>query len=393
MVSETIRVVPRDKRFTDIVPANQEHTVARTDYAAQQEARALKRKRRPARRQVEERASSDALPPQTGQVYNVWYGAWSGGDRFDKSASLVHAETKCVPARDSGWTRADRTPGAYFCLFFARGCCAEGPDCKFLHRTPTATDIYPPNVDCFGRDKHADYRDDMGGTGSFLRQNHTLYVGRITSADDAVEAALSNAFCAWGAVERIRVLNSRGIAFVTYAHLAAAEFAKEAMTNQSLDNDEVLNVKWAAVDPNPQAAKRDAKRAEEQAAAAIRRALPQEFLDELEGKPGAGSKKKQKRLDYGLEGYTPSDELWYERGDNAINPAGRPKAIEAGQIEPNTPDGTETVEQKDSIISNRALQALAALKRGMPAHQETTVARSAEARALVVYGSDDDDDE
>lgn len=31
----------------------------------------------------------------------------------------------------------------------------------------------------FGREKHGQYRDDMGGVGSMLRVNKTLYVGRI----------------------------------------------------------------------------------------------------------------------------------------------------------------------------------------------------------------------
>jgi hypothetical protein len=47
--------------------------------------------------------------------------------------------------------------------------------------------MFSPNVDCFGRDKHADYRDDMGGVGSFMRQNLTIYVGRIHVTDDIEE--------------------------------------------------------------------------------------------------------------------------------------------------------------------------------------------------------------
>lgn len=43
----------------------------------------------------------------------------------------------------------------------------------------------------------------------------------------------------------------------------AAEFAKVAMGDQSLDDDEVLNVRWALVDPNP-----IAQAVEEQAASA-----------------------------------------------------------------------------------------------------------------------------
>jgi hypothetical protein len=52
--------------------------------------------------------------------------------------------------------------------------------------------MFSPNVDCFGRDKHADYRDDMGGAGSFMRQNLTLYVGRIHVTDDIEEAVATS---------------------------------------------------------------------------------------------------------------------------------------------------------------------------------------------------------
>lgn len=376
MSEAVVQVVPKGERFTDLVPKSQDTTIT-------------KRKRRPARRQADAYKSAETLPPQTGQIFNIWYGKWSGGDKEDQLASKEHAETKCDPVRDSGWTKADKTPGSYFCLFFARGCCPHGPDCQYLHRLPQPTDMYAPNVDCFGRDKHADYRDDMGGVGSFLRQNHTLYIGRITTTED-IEEAVATAFCQWGEVERIRVLNSRGVAFVTYVHQNSAEFAKEAMAHQSLNSNEILNVRWATQDPNPQAAARDARRAEEQAAIAIRRALPQEFLDELEGR---GGEKKQKRLDYGLEGYQPPDEIWYQRGLGAVNPAGQTKAI-AGQdtitepLQISNNQDTVSTESDGAIFKGRALDALKSLGSKPSATEKPAQQKS----ALVLYGSDEDDD-
>jgi hypothetical protein len=47
------------------------------------------------------------------------------------------------------------------------------------------------------------------------------------------------------------VLYNRGIAFVTYQYEVNAQFAKEAMQHQSMDMDEILNVRWATEDPNP----------------------------------------------------------------------------------------------------------------------------------------------
>ena len=46
------------------------------------------------------------------------------------------------------------------------------------------------------------------------------------------------------------MLTGRGIAFVRYRNRCSAEFAKEAMFGQSLDNNEILLVKWANDDPN-----------------------------------------------------------------------------------------------------------------------------------------------
>jgi len=40
------------------------------------------------------------------------------------------------------------------------------------------------------------------------------------------------------------------VAFVRYKHRACAEFAKESMIGQSLDNAEILDIRWAIDDPN-----------------------------------------------------------------------------------------------------------------------------------------------
>ena len=42
----------------------------------------------------------------------------------------------------------------------------------------------------------------------------------------------------------VKVLQYRSVAFVTYKSELHAQFAKEAMACQSLDNDEILNVRW-----------------------------------------------------------------------------------------------------------------------------------------------------
>ncbi|KAK0548648.1 Pre-mRNA-splicing factor [Tilletia horrida] len=244
---------------------------------------------------------------QSGTTYNIWYNKWSGGDREDGYNNKTKAETRCDIARDSGYTRADAAKGSAYCLFFARGHCPLGAECTFLHRLP-ATNYNPEQGrDIFGREKHGDYRDDMGGVGSLQRVNRTLYVGRIVeeqntssrgggvnvgglgaqwrdggrtvkggrSVGDALrsqgksrqqmgespsEKVLRRHFAEWGEIERVRVLHGRSCGFVTYVSESAAQFAKEAMSNQSLDHNEVLNVRWSTDDPNPAAQRRDRKR-------------------------------------------------------------------------------------------------------------------------------------
>ena len=51
----------------------------------------------------------------------------------------------------------------------------------------------------------------------------------------------------------MNVIFRLSIAFVRFRMRCSAEFAKVAMAGQSLDEDEVLNLRWAFADPNPTA--------------------------------------------------------------------------------------------------------------------------------------------
>ena len=50
---------------------------------------------------------------------------------------------------------------------------------------------------------------------------------------------------------------------MTYVNEYNAQFAKESMACQSLDNDEILNVRWATEDPNPTSKVSEKRRLEE----------------------------------------------------------------------------------------------------------------------------------
>jgi len=153
-----------------------------------------------------------------------------------------------------------------------------------VHTLPDPNTAMPDSSkDCFARDKFADYRDDMGGVGSFNRQNRTLYVGRIkeTGNGQETEEVVLRHFKEWGDIERIRVLQYRSVAFVTYVSEIHGQFAKEAMACQSLDNDEILNVRWATEDPNPVQKVAEKRRLEDMGQEAIQARMDPRIVDAM----------------------------------------------------------------------------------------------------------------
>lgn len=196
------------------------------------------------------------------------------------------------------------------------------------------------------------------------------------------------------------MLNTRGVAFITYTNEANAQFAKEAMAHQSLDHEEILNVRWATADPNPMAQAREARRIEEQAAEAIRRALPEEFVAEIEGRDPEARKRRKIESSYGLEGYEAPDEVHYARGINAVNPRGREGFEVEYQERPMIENGEsseaqaqperyeETPQQTGGIFSGSTLAALSKAKVSVASKSKP----AASAGPLVAYDSDSDDE-
>jgi hypothetical protein len=168
--------------------------------------------------------------------------------------------------------------------------------------------------------------------------------------------------------------------------LANSEFAKEAMAHQALDNNETLNVRWATVDPNPVAQKREARRVEEQAAEAIRRALPASYIAELEGRKWEGAdpeeERKRRKIDgsFGLQGYDAPDDVWYASEKSRLEAPEQPKMLESAS------DVAEQQQQQSSgLLGASTLAALQGVR--------AAPAKPALSGPLVGYGSDSDDDE
>lgn len=81
----------------------------------------IRRKKRPARVQADPAVAKADPSTQSGLTWNIWYSKHEGGQRGDEQHSLNKpAPGRCSIAKDSGYTRADRTPGAFFCGWFRR---------------------------------------------------------------------------------------------------------------------------------------------------------------------------------------------------------------------------------------------------------------------------------
>ncbi|GBB89216.1 hypothetical protein RclHR1_01590021 [Rhizophagus clarus] len=349
---------------------------------------------RPARKQVDDsilkvgpnRVTSD----QQGTFYNIWYNKWSGGERSSKY-TREKAKTRCNVKLDAGATKGDKISNTYFCLYFARGCCPFGYECNYWHRIPTDSDPIDTTIDSFGRDKFDEYREDMGGIGSFNRENRTLYVGHVTICPD-MEANVRKHFEEWGEIEKIKILKDKGVAFVTYNNSLNAEFAKEAMSNQSLDNNEVLNVRWATDDPNPRAKEEFKRKAEAMAAQAIIKSLPAEFTlsntDYVNKRPRLNDDDNQNPLV--LEGGQYSNDLEASAYYEDQHYTSHQPNIETIK----TNSSLKNLKSK-SIVSDETLENLKILSQGLSSTnynkiKETTTEALT---GLAEYESDDDSDD
>ena len=245
-------------------------------------------------------------------TYNIWYNK-NVGER-GHSKERVHATSRCNIAQDSGQTKGSERQwgGTFLCLKFARGCCPFGYECSWIHALPS--NEFDANLettkDCFGRERHENVRDDQSGVGSFSSDPdtaRTLYVGGISVTSD-LQSIVYEHFKEWGEIDNIRMLQSKGVAFVRYKNRSSAEFALEAMQSQSLDHNEILNVRWATDDPNPWVVKRKLQKSKEQLFSAVL----SDYDGPLEITPGSEDGRQfQKRQRRGCESLDQGEAVSY----------------------------------------------------------------------------------
>lgn len=262
---------------------------------------------------------SDCKPKQD---YNIWYNKYSGS-RHKPGEERSKATTRCHLSTDAGETRGCHRDDAGICLNFARGCCPLGYDCSWKHDIPKG-DSEGTMKDCFGRERHENVRDDQSGVGSFMADDETsrtLYIGGIIRSPD-MQAVVYKHFSEWGDIQNVRILDNKGVAFVRYKTRANAEFAMEAMQRQSLDNDEVLNIRWATEDPNPWAQKRKEVSA--------KRKLLDAAVESGNIDPDLPSKRKPPKDISEATGYYPNTDHFYVQGGMPVEyntPPSPPKTL------------------------------------------------------------------
>lgn len=273
-----------------------------------------------------EQAANDVGVGEPDQVFNLWHRKWAGGDRTN---SRKRSNWKCDPKRDSGATQAEEAQN--FCLYFARGMCTKGSKCSYLHRVPDPLlDHLVPATDCFGREKHAEYRDDLAGVGSFLHENSTLRVGHFKNVA-SLEPRIRHEFSPWGEIASIR--KGHSAYFVTYKDEISAQFAKEAMANQTITGKETLSITWAATDPQ------DKFKTEDRAMQFVKRALEDAgwHVNGMHVEPPQTSSKVQESHQNPSasagDQFTPS-----ESSDAILHQVSTPLTVKRSQTESNPPD-------------------------------------------------------
>jgi hypothetical protein len=164
---------------------------------------------------------------------------------------------------------------------------------------------------------------------------------------------------------------------VTYVHEVNAQFAREAMACQSMDNDEILNVRWATEDPNPTTKVIEKRRLEEIGTKAIQGKLDPRMVDAMRS---IRALEEGEDLHDGAEdGMDGSEE------EASEEPASKRRKMEEAQ--PEEPP-------RNGLLSAETLKGIKALAemRNKRAGVKPVVSKPG-LSALAAYGSDDDDDE
>jgi hypothetical protein len=184
----------------------------------------------------------------------------------------------------------------------------------------------------------------------------------------------------------VRVLQYRSVAFVTYVSEFHAQFAKEAMACQSLDNDEILNVRWATEDPNPVQKVAEKRRLEDMGQEAIRARMDPRIVDAM---------RSVRALEDGDvlddEGLIPGDAEPMDDGNNATPEAKRRRLEIEPPVQQEEPPRSIGLLSADTLEGLKYFAEIRQRNGAAPAVQKLSFAKPTPGLGLADYGSDEED--
>lgn len=175
---------------------------------------------------------------------------------------------------------------------------------------------------------------------------------------------------------------------MTYVNEYNAQFAKEAMACQSLDNDEILNVRWATEDPNPTSKVSEKRRLEEIGREAIQARMDPKILQ---------AERQLKALEDGVvleddDDMEDADGMDVQNGDEGEEgtPDAKRRRIEPPPLQETQPPASTELLSADTL---EGLKYFAEIRKraGAPAVATTKPTVTPVGISLGDYGSDEDD--
>lgn len=147
---------------------------------------------------------------------------------------------------------------ARVCSFYARGECKRGAECPYRHEMPTTGELAKQDM----KDRYYGVNDPVAkkmlakfgeGGGKLTppedRTICTLFVGGVR--DDMTEDDIRDKFYAFGVLKSVKIVVSRGCAFVTFETREAAEHAAESLAGQLVVKGEKLKLLWGKPQQQP----------------------------------------------------------------------------------------------------------------------------------------------
>jgi hypothetical protein len=176
------------------------------------------------------------------------------------------------------------------------------------------------------------------------------------------------------------------VAFVTYVSEFHAQFAKEAMACQSLDNDEILNVRWATEDPNPVQKVAEKRRLEDIGQEAIKARMDPRIVDAM---------RAVRALEDGVTVDDDADEqIEYIEQEDEPESKRRRLDLETGDVHsasPSPPPNAAGLLSADTLEGLKYFAQIRSRHRFLPAQQRPPPLSSKAGLGLADYGSEEDD--